>query len=207
MPHPKSTTTFSTILAIPVLTLSVASLNAQSGASGVASGGLGTAGGAAASRSQIGVTSPPGVVLPNANGTGLGTSQPSYLRAYEGLNRNTAPGSFQAPRRGAATTGTVPQRTRCPTTVASTGTTTTSTGTRTAALPGATTTSSGTGATVPTGATTTSGGTDTTGSIGTATTPLVSGAAQALAASTGSRPAGLTPVISGAGSVSGNCGP
>src|SRR5215207_1144068 len=205
MPHPKSTTTLATILAIPAL-LSMASLNAQQGASGRATGGLGTAGGAAASRSQIGVQSPPGVVLPNANGTGLGTSQPSYLGAYEGLNRNVAPGSFQAPRRGAATpAGTVPQRTRCATT-ASTGTTTTSTGTRTAALTGATTTSSGTGATVPTGATTTSGGTNTTGSIGTATTPLVSGAAQALATSTGSRPAGLTPV-SGAGSVSGNCRP
>jgi hypothetical protein len=206
MPHPKSTTTLATILAIPALTLSMASLNAQQGASGRATGGLGTAGGAAASRSQIGVQSPPGVVLPNANGTGLGTSQPSYLRAYEGLNRNTAPGSFQAPRRGAATTpGTVPQRTRCATTGASTRTAT-PTGTRTAALTGATATSSGTGATVPTGATTTSGGTDNTGSIGPTATPLVSGAAQALAASTGSRPAGLTPV-SGAGSVSGDCGP
>jgi hypothetical protein len=206
MPHRKSTITLSTILAIPVLTFSVASLNAQQGASGGATGGLGTAGGAATSRSQIGVQSPPGVVLPNANGTGLGTSQPSYLRAYESLNRNAAPGSFQAPRPGTATTaGTVPQRNRCAT-AASTGTTTTSTGTRTAALTGATTTSSGTGASVPTGAaTTTPGGTETTGSIGT-TTPLVSGAAQALAASTGSRPAGLTPVA-GAGSVSGNCAP
>src|SRR5215207_5504646 len=127
MPHPKSTTTLATILAIPAL-LSMASLNAQQGASGRATGGLGTAGGAAASRSQIGVQSPPGVVLPNANGTGLGTSQPSYLRAYEGLNRNTAPGAFQAPRKGVAgTAGTVPQRTRCASTVGSTGTTTTST--------------------------------------------------------------------------------
>jgi hypothetical protein len=106
MPHPKSTTILSVVLALPILTSGMASLNAQS-----APGGLGTAGGAATSHSQIGVTSPPGVVLPNANGTGLGTSQPGYTRAFEGLNRSATPGSFRVPRRGASTL--VPQRPPC----------------------------------------------------------------------------------------------
>jgi hypothetical protein len=187
MPHPKSTTTLSVVLALPILASGMASLNAQ-----LAPGGVGTAGGAAASRSQIGVTSPPGVVLPNANGTGLGTSQPSYVRGFEGLNRNAAPGSFQVPRRAASTLGAVPQtqRTRCAGTAASTG---------------AATTSIGTDATAASGGTTTSVNMATTAGTGT-TTPLVSGAAQALAASTGSRPAGLTP-IRGTGAITGNCRP
>ena len=155
MKHPNAIA-LSIGLMLPILTSGVTPLNAQS------NGGPGTAGGAATSRSQIGVQSPAGVVLPNANGTGLGTSQPSYNQSIQGLSRNAQPGSFQVPARTAPTlstssSGTTPQ-TRCAGAAAPTGTTTTST-------PGA--------------------------------------AADVLAASTGSRPAGLTPVT-GTGA---NCQP
>jgi hypothetical protein len=202
----KSTTTLSIALALPILASGSASLNAQSSV-----GGPGTSGGATTSRSQIGVRSPAGVVLPNANGTGLGTSQPSYIQSYQGLNQNSQTGSFQVPRRAAPTLATVPQ-TRCPDIATSPRATTGSTGTRTAT---ATTGSIGRGVTAPptsssdtgtTGATVTTGATGATGATATTTTMADGSAAQALAASTGSRSAGLTPV-GGTGSVRGNCQP
>jgi hypothetical protein len=199
MTHSKATT-LSIMLALPILASGMTSLNAQNGgpgtAAGASTGGPGTAAGAATSRAQIGVKSPAGVVLPNATGTGLGATQPGYIQTFQAVNPNVQPGSFQVPRRGASALGAPPtlgtvRQTRCAGAASRTGTTTTSADRGTTAVTGVTTTSTGT--TDPTGVTTTS-----------ATTTSTSGAAaQVLVASTGSRPAGLTP-ITGTGA---NCQP
>lgn len=93
-------------VALPMLA-SAPSAFAQSatggtGASGA--GGPGTAGGAATSRSQIGVTSPAGVVNPNANGTGLGSTQPGSTQTFQDINRNAGNvGNSRPPTRCADT--------------------------------------------------------------------------------------------------------
>jgi hypothetical protein len=102
-------TTLSFAWALPLLAATAASPLAQTSTSGTgsgAAGGPGTAGGAATSRSQIGAPSPAGVVNPNANGTGLGTSAPGSAETFQNLNQD---------QNGAnPTAGVGQQNVRCP---------------------------------------------------------------------------------------------
>jgi len=100
-------TTLSFAWALPLLAATAASPLAQTSTSGTgsgAAGGPGTAGGAATSRSQIGAPSPAGVVNPNANATGLGTSAPGSVETFQNLNQD----------RANSTAGVGQQNVRCP---------------------------------------------------------------------------------------------
>jgi hypothetical protein len=95
--------------ALPLLAVTAASALAQGSTSGTGSspaGGPGTAGGAATSRSQIGAPSPAGVVNPNANGTGLGTTAPGSAETFQNLNQDQ--------NRASSTAGVGRQNVRCP---------------------------------------------------------------------------------------------